>query len=215
MLLSKPQVDTFWSLWARVCRDRKWNDKATSESERRAFLARCGFSSLTKVDRVDGFTKVKNELLVMIGLSVQAGMEASDPLLNKARNFRHVIRTEILPCLALYEDNAEVYLTSVLADKSRWWKLDRPDRAPTLEDFDARPMFSERNGEPHESPSQLEQLLMTLNARLHEKRKAARHTLHDMKTLAGVRCTCSACCKSRMRVVNPLATAPVAVDCPF
>lgn len=229
MNLSADQVRTFWSMWAKACRVQKWTRAAglsagEIDARRKALLARCGFASLTKVDRVNGFTKVKSELMLLISdnTDMAAAEEANDPLLNKARNFRHVIRAELLPCLALYEENAAGYLQSVLADKSRWWKLDRPERGPTLEDFDARPILTTRNGEPHESPSQLEQLMMTLNARLHEKRKAARHSLHDMRTSAGIKCGCRECGLRRVFVTGPMVPAlpqaaepePVSTDDP-
>lgn len=178
MKLSKPQIDTFWSMWARVCRAAGWTDKAQCERERKAFLARCGFSSLTLVDKIDGFTKVKNELQILLTPDLQAAREADDQGINRARNLRFVIRHELLPCLALYEPAPGGYLITVLAGQGRWRTTDRPEVDPALEDF----------GE-----AVLKRVMMTLNARIQEKRRAAGHSLHEMKTAAGVKCDCKVC----------------------
>lgn len=191
MIISEAQNDTFWSMWSKVCRLNQWS-KVDSEKQRKEFLKRCGFASLKDVDRVDGFTKVKNELTILLTPSIKAAQEAEDPLINKARTLRHVIRTEIVPCLALYRD-ADAFVKSVMEDKARWWKLDRPNIEITLEDLDGRPIMREVRGQIQESPSQLNQLLMTLSQRLNDLRKAAGHTIHEMKKAAKIHCACAQC----------------------
>jgi hypothetical protein len=199
MKLSPDQLGKFWQLWPQACRANNWTREAglsaaEIDSKRKEFLARCGFASLTTVDRTDGFTKVKNELLVLIGVSLKAGQEATDPTLNQARVLKHKILNELMPCLALYEDDVQGYLTSVMEDKNRWWKIDRPACDITLEDLDAKPIFRFKNGERQEFASTLEQLMMTINSRVNSKRKAAGQTIHEMKMAAGVDCECKACC---------------------
>lgn len=178
---------------------------AEIDAKRREFLAECGFASLTLVDRTDGFTKVKNGLLVLIGTSVKAGMEVGDPTLNRARIFRHVIMNELSPCLALYVEDFAGYLTAIMEDKNRWWKIDRPACDITLEDLDAKPIFRRVKGqsEPKEFPSKLEQLMMTLNARIHAKRKEFGESVHDMKMRAKVPCNCAACERAKAGPIVP------------
>lgn len=218
MNLSGDQVKAFWSMWAKACRKQGWTREAglsagEIDGRRKELIARCGFSSLTKVDRVDGFTKVKNELLILISdnTNLKAAAEVDDPTLNQARNFKHVILNELLPCLALYEEDVPAYLTTVMEGKNRWWKIDQPACDITLEDLDAKPIIRRVKtpaGEwvAKEFASTLEQLLMTLNARLHSKRRAAGHTIHDMKLAAKVFCDCARCKKARLRaaMIPPL-----------
>jgi hypothetical protein len=212
MLLSKPQVTTFWRLWAKACKAQGWDQlpKDQVEAKRHALLRECGFASLTEVDRVAGFTQVKHRVEVLIGTSVQAGLEISDETLNQARVMRHVIRTELMPCLALYEQDPERYLQTIITGLVRWRQVDQPTRPPTLEDLDAKPTFS-RQGPCHTlrtGPSQLSQALMTLNARIHSKRREAGDTIHDMRIRAGVRCTCKRCTDARARELDALTTFP-------
>lgn len=225
MNLSGDQVKTFWSMWAKACRKQNWTREAglaagEIDAKRKELIARCGFASLTKVDRMDGFTKVKNELLILISdnTNLKAAEEAENPELNQARVFKHRILNELLPCLALYEEDVPGYLTSVMEDKNRWWKIDRPASEITLEDLDAKPIFRFKNGVRQEFPSTLKQLLMTLNARVNTKRKAAGHSGHAMKMLAKVFCDCAKCEKARLMaaVIPPLPagtdTAETSVD---
>ena len=215
--LSGDQVKTFWSMWAKACRKQNWTRQAGMsaadiDEKRKELLARCGFKSLTLVDRLDGFTKVKNELLILISdnTDLKAAEETENPLLNQSRVFRHKIMNELTPCLALYVEDVPAYITSIMEDKNRWWKIDRPACEITLEDLDAKPIIrrvkNKTSGqwEPKEFPSTLEQLMMTINARVHEKRRAARHTIHDMKIAAGVECDCAPCCRARVTVSGPI-----------
>jgi hypothetical protein len=182
MKLSPAQVQRFWREWSAACAVLHWTradglSAAEIDARRKEFLARCGFSSLTQVDRVAGFTKVLNELLVLQGVSLAAARETLEPALNEARVLRHHILTEQVPCLELYLADVRAYLTAIIADKTS----QRPAaaaRAPTLMDLDA---------------GQLRQLQYTLAARLNDKRRAAGDTLHEMKTRAGVRCACARC----------------------
>jgi hypothetical protein len=116
MLLSKLQVTTFWRLWAKACKSQGWDQlpKDQTEAKRHELLSSCGFASLTEVDRVGGFTQVKNRIEVLIGTSVQAGMEVGDECLNQGRVMRHLIRTDLVPCLALYEEHPEAYLQTII-----------------------------------------------------------------------------------------------------
>lgn len=208
MNLSPEQVNLFWRLWAAACRAQGWTLKADQERERRALLARCGFKSLTIVDRVDGFTRVKNEIKILVKPDLQAAQESEDSLINKARNFRWVIENEILPCLGVYEPEPVAYLRTVMEEKNRWWKIDRPVCEMTLDDLDAQPIFKRnKSGQVQEFASTLEQLLFTLTARLAAKRRAAGHSEHDMRMRAGLKCNCATICAKRQPIVPPLAVS--------
>lgn len=197
MLLTEPQINAFWRLWSRACRVNGWRDNAVAERERKAFLERCGFSSLTLVDRLDGFTKVKNELEILIEPDLDAAREAEDQTINRARNSRWVIENEILPCLALYEQDVNTYLQTVLEGQSRWNTAGNDTQRPArLQDFKAR---------------LLKRVLMTLNGRLHAKRREAGHTIHDMKIAAGVKCHCARICAKAHPIVPPMPVSAEAV----
>lgn len=221
MILSDSQVSTFWRLWSQACRSRGWTRQAglstaDIDAKRKELLARCGFTSLTEVDRTAGFTLLKNELIVLCGESVQAARETLDPDLNRARVLRHVIRTEVLPCLALYEESPLGYLQTVISGLSRWYNTDRPERPPTLDDLTASPTHARqgRNDAFRECPSQLDQVLMTLSARVDAKRREAGHSKHEMKTRAGVKCDCARCRQPAPVVAVP-EPEPAVHECPF
>jgi hypothetical protein len=217
MNLSPDQAKRFWREWAAVKRTLKAQGKTDDECEqaRYAMLNRAGFSSLTKVDRTKGFDRVLAELGALRD-DLPRTRETTDPCLGEARRLRHVIRAELLPCLALYEPDPDRYLQSVIADKFRWFKTDRPTRQPTLDDLAATPNLRPRGNTLKEFPSQLEQVLMTINARLHAKRKAAGDTVHDMLTKAGLPCTCSLCSVPPMILPHPAASPePAHAEDPF
>jgi hypothetical protein len=201
MNLSEKQVKEFWRLWPQGCKAMGWtaaNGMSAKEidAKRKEFLLRCGFDSLTKVDRLDGFTKVKNELLVLQGVSIQAAQETIDPTLNQARVLRNQILTEIIPCLELYRgEKLTADLAGILEDKNRWWKLDRPVRGMTLMDLDARPIFraDKATGKQKYCGSQLSQVQWTLSRWMNDLRNEAGDTIHQMKLKAGVPCTCAVC----------------------
>jgi len=209
MNLTTEQVNLFWREWPKSCKAMGWtraNGMSAKEidAKRKEFLARCGFDSLTKVDRLDGFTKVKNELLVLQGVSLKAAQETIDPALNQARVLRTQILTEIIPCLELYRGEQLVAdLAGIMEDKNRWWKLDRPARGMTLMDLDARPIYrtDKTTGGQKYMGSQLSQLQWTLSRWLNELRNQAGDTIHGMKMKANVPCTCAACRGTRPAVV--------------
>lgn len=201
MKLSADQVRWFWREWPKICEAMGWTRaKGMSSKEidakRKEFLLRCGFDSLTKVDRTDGFTRVKNELLVLQGVSLKAAHETIDPALNQARVLRNQILTEIIPCLELYRgDQLRFDITKIMEDKNRWWKIDRPACHMTLMDLDARPIFrtDRATGEQKYTGSQLSQMQWTLSRWMNDLRNAAGDTIHDMRTKARVPCNCAKC----------------------
>lgn len=236
MKLSTAQVQRFWREWPKSCKAMGWTkanglSAAEIDQKRKEFLVRCGFNSLTEVDRVDGFTRVLKELQVLQGTDLKAGIEAGDLSINLARTLRHQILTELVPCLELYVADVRAYMTEIMQDKNRWWKIDRPVREMTIMDLDAKPIFhtDRATGELKPWPSQLEQLRYTLAARLNTLRGDAGDTIHEMKLKAKVPCVCALCRGTRLEspveadeLVPALAAdpelgqeMPVEADCPF
>lgn len=64
MLLTKPQLNRFWREWLSIVLANGWQ-KQQAETERHALLRRAGFTSLTQVDHVNGFTAVLKELAAL------------------------------------------------------------------------------------------------------------------------------------------------------
>lgn len=150
MLLAPKQVSWFWRDWSAVCRLKEWS-REQAEIERKAYLETLGFSSLTEVDRLDGFD------CVMAGL---AAVLYPDDLKRQMR-FSTMKRTRIyfaIRKLAHEISPAEVksyafespYADSVMRDR---FGHNDPDRL---------------------SLEELEQLRYTLAARLYDKRHEAR-----------------------------------------
>jgi hypothetical protein len=214
MKLSPDQVKMFWREWPKSCRAQNWTraegmSAAEIDAKRKEFLARCGFKSLTEVDKVAGFTKVKNELLVLQGVSLQAAREADDPTINDGRVMRHQILTDLIPCLELYVGDVRGYITAIMEDKNRWWKIDRPVRDITINDLSPTPVKKFKDGQVQEFSSPLKQFRDTLAARLNEKRNAAGDTVHEMKIKAGVPCHCAKICMAQRNAVMVDERAPI------
>lgn len=197
MTITPAQRIAISQLWNSVCKDLGWksSDRALRLETLGGFLGR-PITTMDEIERLAECTQVMAELKAMLGVSVRAGLEATDPSRNKKRNARWIIVHEILPCLALYPldapsglDGAGNYLVEVMQDKSRWRKMDRPESSPSLADFDERTVT---------------QILWTLSARLNVKRKAAGHSGHEMKMAAGVRCDCATFCRGKAAVIPGL-----------
>ena len=197
MTITDSQRITIMQLWGRVCKDRKWkqSDKDFRLAKFSELVGR-ELKSTNDVERLEECTKLMNELKCLLGISLQAGKEATDPSLNAARVLRNQILTEIIPCLELYRgEKLAEDLANIMEDKNRWWKLDRPARGMTLMDLDARPIFrtDRATGEQKFMGSQLSQMQWTLSRWMNDLRNAANDTIHDMKIKAGVPCTCAVC----------------------
>ena len=196
MKLSTDQVRWFWREWSKSCKAMDWtraNGLSAGEidSKRKEFLANCGFSSLTKVDKTAGFTKVIHELIVLQGVSLKSAGETVDPSLNEARILRNQICGEIIPALEIYVEHAISYIGAIL--KNRF-------RGIALEGLNA---------------AQLRMFRDTLNARVHMFRKKAGHSLHQMKTLAGVPCDCAECAQPKIITAPAAESKPVEAEVPF
>lgn len=106
---------------------------------------------------------------------------------------------ELLKCLALYLPDAHAYARGIIRDKVNRGSA---QAVTAIEDLSDEPRhYTDSEGAVRELPSQLEQLLMTLERALNGKhgfRARAGDSLHDMKLKAGVKCYCaSICCPPR------------------
>lgn len=225
MNVNAAQIQSIQRTWRAVCKDRKWQ-AADREFRLATFSEILGrpVDSLTTVERIDECTKLMKSLQAMLGVSVQAGIEADDQTINRARVLRNKILTELIPCLEVYVEDVKGYLTSIMEDKNRWWKIDRPVRDITLMDLDAKPIrkWDVKSGGMKDFPSQLDQLVYTLSSCLNGSGKvragkksrlgfrvAAGDTLHEMKMKAGVPCDCGACARPMLAHSHPAAESPI------
>lgn len=210
MILTKLQVSAFWRLWASACRAQGWvrpvMTSAEIDAQRKEVLRRMGFESLHLVDRGAGFGRVKAELELLAG-RVSGAIESDHPEMDQARRLRWVLDQDVL-CLQVYlGDSAVGYVEQIARDK-----FDFPRLAPVDMDLlGTDPTFrtDRKTGRVVEGPSQLEQLLMTVHARLDGMRKEAGHTIHEMHARAGTRCPCKMCRRAKPPVAAG-AKAPTA-----
>jgi hypothetical protein len=192
MNLTSAQQQLFWKLWAKAARAQGWDkehgmNSAAIDAKRKAFLRDLGFNSLTEVDTRDGFSRVKRALLAMDD-QIQGPLEEIQPEIESHRVNSWFIKHDLVPCLKLYLKDPWAYIEEVARDKFRG--------LVRLADLSDKPIVRLVDGAPQEFPSQIQQLIMTLSARLNGAtglRAKAGHTVHDMRILAGLPCKCSRC----------------------
>ena len=227
MTITVPQRTSLMILWSKVCKDRGWkaSDKALRLAKFSEIIGR-PIASSDQIERIDECTKLMKELQAMLGVSVQAALEADNLYINRARVLRNVILTELVPCLELYVADVNAYIAEIMEDKNRWWKIDRPSRGMTLMDLSAEPIrkFDFKTRTMKEFPSQLDQMVYTLSSCLNGSGKvragkksrlgfrvAANDTLHDMKTKAGIPCGCVDCSRAKISMnAGPVVADPSA-----
>jgi len=139
-------------------------------------------------------------LLLMLADSVRGADEHGKPERGTGRRHMNVLDEKIL-CLSQYPldkpmgmAGAHAFVQTLIDYKFNFGRVDKM----TLDDIDDRPRVlpNKKTGELEERPSQKEQLMMTVNARLNGKhgfRARASHSMHDMLTGVGLPCACRAC----------------------
>lgn len=145
-------------------------------------------------------------LLLMLADNLAGAGEQGRPQDGHGRRSDIVIG-DLIKCLALYPlaqpmgiPGAEAYVMKIARQKISGFQR--------LADLDDNPGFRHENGQVKIAPSDRQQILYTISARLNGKtgyRNAAGHTLHQMKKAAGVPCHCAAICNPKRR----LAIAPM------
>ena len=137
----------------------------------------------------DDVDRVKSVLGMLSGNLARTG-EVGRPEFGRARRLRNVIRAQI-KCLGVFQERPRAYVAEIINDKFNRARRIEPI---TIRDLSADPVISTgRNGNVHESPSQLDQLIMTLGRIVNQKRNAADMTIHEMKLQADVPCDCAQC----------------------
>ena len=156
--------------------------------------------SATDLNHTSDVDAIKT-LLLMLADNLKATDEHGKPERGHGRRWRDVL-ADHMKCLALYPGDqpmglagAQAFVQTIINDK---FNHARQFQTMTLEDVDDRPRFVEnkRTGKLDEKPSQMEQLLWTVNARLNGKngyRAKAGHSMHDMYMAAGLPCACRWC----------------------
>ena len=141
------------------------------------------------------YGRIKNHFLFLAG-NVKGTVETDRPDLDEKRRLLAFIAADLKPSLALYRP-PERYIQDILRDGHRIYS-----GLKTIEDLSAHPR-PPKEGESEPRPSQLRCLVYTLSARINTLRNEAGDTIHDMRTRAGVVCTCAAC--TRGRTANEVA----------
>lgn len=161
--------------------------------------------SATELNHTTDVDAVKTALL-MLADNLNAAREQGKPEFGAARRWREVI-ADHQKCLALFPlhqpmgmAGAEAFIQTLINYKFNYGKVGKI----TLEDLDERPGFgpNKKTGKMEEKPSQVEQLLWTVNARLNGKtgfRAKAGFSMHDMYLSAGLPCSCKLCFLSNQR----------------
>lgn len=210
MLLSKAQLTLFWRSWSAACATQGWTraagwTTAQIDDKRHELLKGLGFASLKDVDN-RGFDRVLAKLRLLAD-RVDGAMEVGRPQTGDAR--RLLWRIEWLAkCIELYRPGgAEAYIAEVCADK-----FEPVDKYGTgvLHPRHWRDLSAVRS--PGKEDSELDQLRMTLTARLNGRTgMRAKHgeSVHDMCSRAGVTCACQACKEVRAHQARARAAAPV------
>lgn len=184
--MTAAQEKLYWREWGAVRKAQPDADR--HDLHRRALQGNGRFShkefTNQQFDRVLG---------VFRAISKPASVDAQ--LRQQGQDRRRVEHrlAEIQQCLGLYVEDVAGYVAKVVAEK-----FGVPSGgALTLDDLSWEPTLRKnwQTGKLEDSPSQVEQLLMTLWARVQPMRRDADHTLHDMRILAQVPCDCRRICK--------------------
>lgn len=195
------------TLWPNACQFQGWDkkDRALRLSVVGEALGRV-IESTNEVGTVADFSAVRRHLEGLAGvISPHEGV---------AESKREKVLQQI-KCLALYVPDATGYVRGIIRDKFRRTGAEpeafqQADAATLVDWLSDEPNVRQWRGELHAVPSQLQQLMYTLQERLNAKgkpdgsgkglRNQAGHTLHDMYTKAGLQCDCKMCSKNRRLV---------------
>lgn len=181
--MSPKQTQLYWREWAAVRR-------ADPQADRQALTVRAlGRARSSKEFSNADLDKV---LAVFREVSRPADVDGQLRQQGQARARREHRIDEVMRCLGVYVEDVAGYVARIVSDK-----LGVPvDGSLTLADVSDEPTLrTRRDGVAYPGPSDLEQVLMTLWARVQPMRRARGHTLHEMKLAAGVPCTCAKICR--------------------
>jgi hypothetical protein len=217
--------------WPDACEAQNWNknDRALrlrimSQALGREITSANDLNNREDVDRLKAY-------LTSLSDSLKGAREIDHPEDGRGRRLRATVLDQVA-CLALYpldspmgRRGAENYIRGIIRNKFNRAGAepaqydDLPFRA-ILESLSASPNYVRQSPcyQLKEIPSQLDQLVMTVANRLHNKktgfRTQAGHTMHTMLTQAALRCPCTQC-NPRKPVEAPSAEPVAASNQPF
>lgn len=206
-MTNRQRIFLMAELWPAACEFQGWSpDDRELRMEVLGAAVQRPLLSASQISTTDDFDRVRRHLEALAGKLQQHD--------GRAARYREKFRRQ-LRCLALYVEDATGYAKAIIRDKFHRAGADpagfaEADARRLAEWLSADPIarFDRRAGKLVEGPSQLEQLVMTLDERLHNAatglRVKAGHTLHDMLTAAGLQCPCKDCAR---RFVKLPATA--------
>lgn len=203
------QQRLYFALWRDACRNQGWttaNGWTTKaiDAKRKEVHTEVFESPISskEINSREDFGAIKAKFLELAD-NLAGTIETDHPEFDHARRLRACI-ADLLKCLRVYlSDQAEPYLRSILVDKFGISDVDSLSAE--------RPKPFLRRGILIEPPSQLEQALMTLSGRVNGKsgfRHLAGHSMHDMRTRAGLPCNCLQCVPRRGPVLVLASNEP-------
>jgi hypothetical protein len=214
-ITKKQRVALMAQLWPDACEAQGW-DREDDARRYEVFAAALGqlprYAAILRergeihtgdLDPHEGFTVLKNHLLMLAGnLKGAVKTEQINVQLREAVTYRI---EEHLRCLALFplpapigHDGAEA-LANKLAGDLAWAGRAKGVEFREWRELDAERRVRLRDGEPQESPSDLERLLMNLARIVNDRRGTAGLTIHEMNVRADLKCSCALCTKPRRR----------------
>ena len=232
-ITKKQRTALMAQLWPDACEAQGW---ARSDDARRyqvfaaalghlpryaAILRERGEIHTGDLDKLEGFTALKNHLLMLAG-NVAATVKTDQPAVQRREAVTFRIE-EHLRCLALFPIPAPIghagaeALANKLAGDLAWAGRAKGIAARDWRELDAERRVRVRDGEPQESPSDLERLLMNLARIVNDRRGAAGLTIHEMNVRADRKCDCALCTRPRVRgwrKAQATAAAPTAAPAP-
>ncbi len=189
-------------LWPAACAFQKWNRNddakrydifarvltAEGSARREHFLQLIesrGHISGNDLVHEDDISAVFKELKELAGK-----IPLVDP---KKKQLLWVVRNQLRPCLALYVEQPDSYMTKILKERHKVFR-----GVSTIEDLSSQPR-------PDNKPSELMMFVFTLNDRIDALRSAYGDTGHMMCVRARVKCKCAECAKYGQRHLEVLA----------
>jgi hypothetical protein len=197
-------------LWPRACKTQRWNkgDRALRLRVFSEALGR-GLTSASEINATSDFDHIKAHLL-MLADNVQGTIETDHPEIGDRRRllwkYQHVQR----PCLGVYVEDVDAYVRQILRERFKLF-----EGISTVEDLSPDPRLVFTGGRQIEKPSPLLMLITTLDARLNSMRQKAGHSIHQMRTMAGVKCDCAECSVHADHAANVVAASLSTADEPF
>jgi len=191
--MSPKQTQLYWREWACVVRARRARGEDASDAVRKELHKRAlGKEKSSKelnnrdFDAVLGVFRAESQS-ANVAAQVRQIRQPRARLLGKV--------AELVACLELYHPDADGYVREIIRDKFCGGSVLKVEKVTDLSS-EPRMMWDRRTGKDEERPSQLLQLVMTLERAVNGRagyRAGACDSVHDMKMKAGLKCDCMIC----------------------